>query len=414
MTPILKGFLLVSIIKMLLVFTVIMVGVALLTLMERKVSAWMQNRRGPNRVGPAGLLQPAADGLKNILKEETFPALANRWLFLLAPAFSFIPALLLSAVIPFGAPLPLSFDFTLGPLGRFVHHGTMPMVVADLPIGFLFVLAISSMGVYGIALAGWSSNSKYALLGGLRAAAQMVSYEVPMGLSLIPVLLLSGNVSFSAIIHEQQLGLWYVLPLFLSFFIFLISGFAETNRLPFDLPEAESELIAGYHTEYSAMKFSFFFIAEYANVVTVCAMVTTLFFGGWDIPFTHWDESGGVLQTIATAGFFFLKVMFWIFFVMWIRWTLPRFRYDQLMALGWKVLLPLALVYIMVICVAIYVLERFIGLTDPVMKSLALFGLNLVIAVLVFGLLDRGVFVRGSARQRRALDATAQRAPAVI
>jgi NADH-quinone oxidoreductase subunit H len=413
-TPILKGFLLVSIIKMLLVFTVIMVGVALLTLMERKVSAWMQNRRGPNRVGPAGLLQPAADGLKNILKEETFPALANRWLFLLAPALSFIPALLLSAVIPFAAPLPLSFDFTLGPLGRFVHHGTMPMVVADLPIGFLFVLAISSMGVYGIALAGWSSNSKYALLGGLRAAAQMVSYEVPMGLSLIPVLLLSGNVSLSAIIHEQQLGLWYVLPLFLSFFIFLISGFAETNRLPFDLPEAESELIAGYHTEYSAMKFSFFFIAEYANVVTVCAMVTTLFFGGWDIPFTHWDESGGVLQTVASAGFFFLKLMFWIFFVMWIRWTLPRFRYDQLMALGWKVLLPLALVYIMVICVAIYVLERFIGLTDPVMKSLALFGLNLFIAVLVFGFLDRGVFVRGSARQRRALDAPARRAPAVI
>jgi NADH-quinone oxidoreductase subunit H len=286
--------------------------------------------------------------------------------------------------------------------------------VADLPIGFLFVLAISSMGVYGIALAGWSSNSKYALLGGLRAAAQMVSYEVPMGLSLIPVLLLSGNVSLSAIIREQQLGLWYVLPLFLSFFIFLISGFAETNRLPFDLPEAESELIAGYHTEYSAMKFSFFFIAEYANVVTVCAMVTTLFFGGWDIPFTHWDESGGVLQTVATAGFFFLKLMFWIFFVMWIRWTLPRFRYDQLMALGWKVLLPLALAYIMVICVAIYVLERFIGLTDPVMKSLALFGLNLIIAVLVFGLLDRGVFVRGSARQRRALDAPARRAPAVI
>jgi NADH-quinone oxidoreductase subunit H len=413
-TPILKGFLLVSVIKMLLVFTVIMVGVALLTLMERKVSAWMQNRRGPNRVGPAGLLQPAADGLKNILKEETFPALANRWLFLLAPALSFIPALLLSAVIPFAAPLPLSFDFTLGPLGRFVHHGTMPMVVAAIPIGVVFVLALSSMGVYGIALAGWSSNSKYALLGGLRAAAQMVSYEVPMGLSLIPVLLLSGNVSLSAIIREQQLGLWYVLPLFLSFFIFLISGFAETNRLPFDLPEAESELIAGYHTEYSAMKFSFFFIAEYANVVTVCAMVTTLFFGGWDIPFTHWDESGGVLQTIATAGFFFLKVMFWIFFVMWIRWTLPRFRYDQLMALGWKVLLPLALVYIMVICVAIYVLERFIGLTDPVMKSLALFGLNLVIAVLVFGLLDRGVFVRGSARQRRALDAPARRAPAVI
>jgi NADH-quinone oxidoreductase subunit H len=241
----------------------------------------------------------------------------------------------------------------------------------------------------------------------------MVSYEVPMGLSLIPVLLLSGNVSLSAIVHEQQLGLWYVLPLFLSFFIFLISGFAETNRLPFDLPEAESELIAGYHTEYSAMKFSFFFIAEYANVVTVCAMVTTLFFGGWDIPFTTWDESGGVLQTLATAGVFFVKVLFWIFFVMWIRWTLPRFRYDQLMALGWKVLLPLALAYIMVICVAIYVAERVLGLTDPMIRQLALFGLNVVIAVLVFGVLDRGVFVRGSARQRRALDAPARRAPAV-
>jgi NADH-quinone oxidoreductase subunit H len=284
------------------------------------------------------------------------------------------------------------------------------MVVADLPVGFLFVLAISSMGVYGIALAGWSSNSKYALLGGLRASAQMVSYEVAMGLSLIPVLLLSGNVSLSAIVREQQLGLWYVLPLFLSFFIFLISGFAETNRLPFDMPEAESELIAGYHTEYSAMKFSFFFIAEYSNVVTVCAMVTTLFFGGWDIPGTHWDEAGGVLQTIATAGLFFLKVMFWIFFVMWIRWTLPRFRYDQLMALGWKVLMPLALVYIMVICVAVYLIEQRFGITAPVYKSLILFGLNVVIAGLVFGLLDRGMFLKGSARQRLTINTRARRA----
>jgi NADH-quinone oxidoreductase subunit H len=408
-----KGFLLLSVIKMLVVFTILMVGVALLTLMERKVSAWMQNRRGPNRVGPAGLLQPAADGLKNILKEETFPALANRWLFLLAPAMSFIPALLLFAVIPFAAPLPVDFDFTLGPLGRFVHHGLMPMVVADLPIGFLFVLAVSSMGVYGIALAGWSSNSKYALLGGLRASAQMVSYEVPMGLSLIPVLLLSGNVNLSAIIHDQQLTLWFVLPLFLSFFIFLISGFAETNRLPFDLPEAESELIAGYHTEYSAMKFSFFFIAEYANVVTVCAMVTTLFFGGWDIPFTHWDDAGGVLQSMVTAGVFFLKVMFWIFCVMWIRWTLPRFRYDQLMALGWKVLLPLAVVYIMVISLALYVVQWVVGLTDPLLQGLSLFALNVIVAILVFGLLDRGVFVRGSAKQRRELNAPARRAPVV-
>ncbi len=402
MNPELKGFIFLSVLKMLFVFTVIMVGVALLTLMERKVSAWMQNRMGPNRVGPGGLLQPAADGLKNILKEETYPALANRSLFLIAPALSFIPALLLSAVIPFAAPLPLDFDVHVGPLGRFAYHGLMPMVVADLPIGFLFVLAISSMGVYGIALAGWSSNSKYALLGGLRACAQMISYEVAMGLSLIPVLLLSGDVSLGAIIANQQAGLWYVAPLFFSFFVFLISGFAETNRLPFDLPEAESELIAGYHTEYSAMKFSFFFIAEYANVVTVCAMVTTLFFGGWDIPFTHWDERGGLLQTLLTAGFFVLKLMFWIFFVMWIRWTLPRFRYDQLMALGWKVLMPLALVYIMVICVSIYVVEHRLGIASLVLRSLALVAVNLVGIVLVFGVIDRGALLNGSGRRRSA------------
>jgi NADH-quinone oxidoreductase subunit H len=405
MTPEMKGFILLSVIKMLFVFTVVMVGVALLTLMERKVSAWMQNRRGPNRVGWAGLLQPAADGVKNILKEETYPALANRGLFFLAPALSFIPALLLSAVIPFAAPLPLDFDFSLGPLGRFAHHGLMPMVVADLPVGFLFVLSISSMGVYGIALAGWASNSKYALLGGLRASAQMISYEVAMGLSLIPVLLMSGSVTFSSIIQQQQAGLWYVLPLFLSFFIFLISGFAETNRLPFDLPEAESELIAGYHTEYSAMKFSFFFIAEYANVVTVCAMATTLFFGGWDIP-GRWDEQGGVLQTVVTGAAFFVKLMFWIFFVMWIRWTLPRFRYDQLMALGWKVLMPLALGYIMVICTAIYGIEHLAGITSPKLEALALFGVNIVLGLLVFGLLDSGMFVRGSVRRPATYEVT--------
>jgi len=409
-TPELKGYLLLSAIKMLIVFTIIMIGVALLTLMERKVSAWMQNRHGPNRVGWAGLLQPAADGVKNILKEETLPALANKWLFTMAPAFSFIPALLLSAVIPFAAPLPVDFDFSLGPLGRFVHHGPMPMVVADLPVGFLFVIAISSLGVYGIALAGWSSNSKYALLGGLRASAQMISYEVAMGLSLIPVLLMSGDVSFSTIIAKQQAGLWYVMPLFLSFFIFTIAGFAETNRLPFDLPEAESELITGYHTEYSAMKFSFFFIAEYANVVTVCAMVTTLFFGGWDIPFTDWDRTGGLLATLVTWLVFFFKVLFWIFVVMWIRWTLPRFRYDQLMALGWKVMMPLALAYIMVTCTAIYLVERVFGIQGPVAGSLVLFGLNLVIAFLVFGLLDSGIFIRGSGHRQQVLTERGTRA----
>lgn len=403
MTPEMKGFLLLTVLKMLVVFTVVMVGVAMLTLMERKVSAWMQNRIGPNRVGPGGLLQPIADGLKNIIKEETNPGMASRVLFTLAPAMAFIPALMLAAAIPFGAPVQVDFDFTLPePLGRFVFHGLMPLVVADLPVGFLYVIAISSLGVYGIAIAGWSSNSKYALLGGLRASAQMISYEVALGLSLVPVLLLAGNVSFGTIISEQQRGLWYVLPLFLSFFVFLVSGFAETNRLPFDLPEAESELVAGYHSEYSAMKFSLFFIAEYSNVVTVCAMVTTLFFGGWDIPFTRWDESGGWLPAIVTTLFFSAKTFFWIFFVMWIRWTLPRFRYDQLMALGWKFMLPVALAFIVVVTLASYLIEHVAGITNGVPRDLILTGVSVVLGWAVFVVLDRGRLLRGTARRPAA------------
>jgi len=421
MTPEMKGFVLLSVVKMLFVFTVVLVGVALLTLMERKVSAWMQNRIGPNRVGPGGLLQPAADGLKNILKEETFPSAANPVLFVLAPALAFIPALLLSGVIPFAAPLPLDFDVTLPVLGRFVHHGPLPMVVADVPVGFLFVIAISSLGVYGIALAGWSSNSKYSLLGGLRASAQLISYEVALGLSLIPVLLLTGDVSFSTIITVQQQGLWLVLPLVVSFFVFLVSGFAETNRLPFDLPEAESELVAGYHSEYSAMKFSMFFIAEYANVVTVSAMVTTLFFGGWDIPFVAvgtakpwalFTLAPGPIATLLTGLAFFAKLMFWIFFVMWIRWTLPRFRYDQLMALGWKFLTPVTLGYIMLVCVVLYVAEL-AGLRGTLPLHLVLTGVSVVCAIALFFVVDRGLIITGSAsrRARRAGLRPPQRLP---
>ena len=396
MTPEMKGFLLFTVIKLVAVFTMVMVGVALLTLMERKLAGWFQNRPGPNRVGPWGILQPAADGLKNFLKEETRPARANQALFILAPAMSFVPAVSLMAVIPLAAPLPVNVDWNLWLIGRVVYQGAMPIAVADLPIGFLFILAISSMGVYGIALAGWSSNSKYSLLGGLRAAAQMISYEVAMGLSLIPVLLLSGNVAFSEVIAQQQAGLWFIGPLFLSFFVFLISGFAETNRLPFDLPEAESELVAGYHSEYSAMKFSMFYIAEYAHIVTIAAMLATLFFGGWDIPFTTWDEQGGALQTVATHAAFFAKMFFWIFFVMWIRWTLPRFRYDQLMALGWKVLLPMALGYVMVTATAIWLLDQFLPTASPLQRSGVLFGMNLVIAVVLFWGFDRGRVVRGT------------------
>ncbi|MGH7593399.1 MAG: NADH-quinone oxidoreductase subunit NuoH [Gemmatimonadales bacterium] len=405
-----KGFLLFAVIKLLVVFTLLMVGVALLTLVERKVAGWMQNRPGPNRVGPWGVLQPLADGIKNFIKEETRPASANEFLFLLAPALSFIPAVILIAVIPLAAPLPVSFAANIPLLGWTTYHGLMPMSVAELPIGFIFILAFSSLGVYGIALAGWSSNSKYSLIGGLRAAAQLISYEVAMGLSLIPVLLVSGNASFSAIVARQQQGLWFIMPLFLSFFVFLIAGFAETNRLPFDLPEAESELVAGYHSEYSAMKFSLFMIAEYAHIVTVAAMVATLFFGGWDIPFTHWDEQGGLVQTMATAAGFFVKTFFWIFFVMWIRWTLPRFRYDQLMALGWKILLPLSLGYIMVIAVAIEFIETGLGWTSPKAEGLALFALNLLLGWLLFFLLDRGRVVRGIAPPRRAPATMAPRA----
>ncbi|MDZ4864930.1 MAG: complex I subunit 1 family protein, partial [Gemmatimonadota bacterium] len=345
---------------------------------------------------------------------------ANRVLFMLAPTLAFIPALMLGSVIHWAAPLQIDFDdfgSLLGgiPLvggllrtvvhalfGQITYHGLMPMAVADLPVGFLFVLAISSMGVYGIALAGWSSNSKYSLLGGLRATAQMISYEVAMGLSLVPVLMLSGNVALGEIIKSQQQGLWYILPLFISFFVFLVSGFAETNRLPFDMPEAESELIAGYHTEYSAMKFSMFFIAEYANMVTVAAMVTTLFFGGWDIPFTHWDEAPGIAQSLATALVMFLKVFCWLFFFMWIRWTLPRFRYDQLMALGWKVLLPIALAYVMVIGVAIYLTENVAGLTSPKAMMGVLFLLNLGLGYLVFVVLDRGTLIGGPQSRKPA------------
>jgi NADH-quinone oxidoreductase subunit H len=397
-----KGFLILSIIKMLVVFTIVMIGVALLTLMERKVSAWMQNRRGPNRVGWAGLLQPAADGIKNIAKEETFPASVNPLLFVLAPAMAFIPALLLSAVIPWAAPLPVNWEARLPLIGQVSYHGMLSMSVLDLPVGFLFILAISSLGVYGIALAGWASNNKYSLLGGLRSSAQMISYEVSLGLSLIPVLLLAGNVTFNEIIAVQQKGLWFVLPLFLSCFLFLVAGFAETNRLPFDLPEAESELIAGYHTEYSAMKFSMFPIAECANMATVSAVTVSLFFGGWDIP--GWLPPPGVARTLLTALVMFLKVLFFLFLFMWVRWTLPRFRYDQLMALGWKVMLPIALCYVMLTAFAIWLVERGLGITQPRLAMLILFGLNVIVGYAVFFVLDRGILVRGSYRPARTAE----------
>jgi NADH-quinone oxidoreductase subunit H len=378
-------FLLFALLKLIIIFTVLMVGVAMLTLAERKVSAWIQGRLGPNRVGPGGLLQPAADGLKNIMKEETYPDAAYKPLFIMAPAMAFIPALITFAVIPFGAPWP-------------TRWGYVDMVLADLPIGFLYILAITSLGVYGIVLAGWSSNNKYSLLGGLRSSAQMVSYEIAMGMAVVVVLLMAGNVSLTTIVGQQLAMGWNFIPLLLAFFIFLVAAFAETNRLPFDLPEAESELIAGYHTEYSAMKFSMFFIAEYSNMVTASALTVTLFFGGWDIPFVSFDNMppwtwwGAVL----TILMFLVKVLFFLFVFMWVRWTLPRFRYDQLMSLGWKFMLPTALAYIVIMAGAILGLEA-AGVPKPqvwggwISPYWAILGaLNIVLAIVLFVILDRG------------------------
>jgi NADH-quinone oxidoreductase subunit H len=370
-------FFLFTVLKLIVIFTVYMVGVAMLTLAERKISAWIQDRHGPNRVGK-GWLQPAADGLKNFMKEETMPAGVNKVLFVLSPMLAFIPALTAWCVIPFGAPIA-------------TRWGRVDLVVADLPVGLLFILAITSLGVYGIVLAGWSSNNKYALLGGLRSSAQMVSYEISMGMSTIPVLLLAGNVSLNSIINQQAWGGWNVVNLTVAFFIFMVAAFAETNRLPFDLPEAESELIAGYHTEYSAMKFSLFFIAEYASMVTASALMATLFFGGWDVPFTGHDNIGPYSGWLSLLSIFIFlaKILFFLFLYMWVRWTLPRFRYDQLMSLGWKFMLPLALIYIVLIAAVLLGLSA-AGIGQGMMQAAILGSFNIALIIVLFAILDRG------------------------
>jgi NADH-quinone oxidoreductase subunit H len=397
------AFLIFMAIRVLVVFVVLLVVVAMLTLLERKVSAWMQDRMGPNRVGPGGLLQPAADGVKNILKEESDPAQANRVFFNLAPMLSITPAMVTFAVIPFAAPLP-------------TRWGIVPMVVADLPIGILFLLAFSSLGVYGIVLAGWASSNKYALLGGLRAGAQMISYEIALGLSLLSVFFLVGNVGLPEVVWAQQrMNLWFALPLAVSFFFFWISAFAETNRLPFDLPEAESELVTGYHTEYSAMKFSMFFIAEYAHVLTVSALMATLFLGGWDIPGWGRDDMLGFNAqgqwvgerpewwlTLLTFGFFAAKTFFVIMVFMLVRWTVPRFRYDQVMDLGWKIMLPAALAAVVVTAATVLALDSFgVRVTDLAFKFLPTYGLvltavNAVMLAAVVWIMDKGHVLAGT------------------
>jgi NADH-quinone oxidoreductase subunit H len=396
------SFIVFSTIKVLVVFLVLLVVVALLTLLERKISAWMQDRLGPNRVGWQGLGQPAADGLKNILKEETHPTESNRVFFTLAPMLSIIPAMVTFAVIPFAAPLP-------------TRWGVVPMVVADLPIGVLFLLAFSSLGVYGIVIAGWASYNKYALLGGLRAGAQMISYEIALGLSLMSVFFVTGNVSLSQMVWQQQeMHVPFGISLAVSFFFFFISSFAETNRLPFDLPEAESELVTGYHTEYSSMKFSMFFIAEYSHVLTVSALMATIFWGGWDIPLLqsdnmygmangHWvGHAPSVLITIATLLMFLAKTFIFILIFMLVRWTVPRFRYDQVMDLGWKIMLPAALVAVVATAATVLALDSYgiepAGLYGPKLGGhawLPVYGLTLTVVnvamlAIVLWIMDRG------------------------
>ena len=394
-------FVVASAIKMLVIFAIVLVSVALLTLAERKIAAWIQDRRGPNRLGPGGILQPVADGLKNFMKEETNPAFADKVLFIVAPALAFVPALVTWAVLPVAAPLPTPW-------------GLIDMAVAPLPVGFLFTLAISSLGVYGIVLAGWSSNNKYALLGGLRSSAQMISYEIAMGMSTIPVLLLAGNVSLSAIVQQQASMGWNILSLTVAWFTFLVAAFAETNRLPFDLPEAESELVAGYHTEYSGMKFAMFFIAEYANMITVSGMTATLFLGGWDLPFTQWDNIPPftIVKTLVTLLAFASKVGAFLFLFMWIRWTLPRFRYDQLMSLGWSIMLPLALFYIVLIAGATLVLDA-AGITRGPLFTLSLLGLNIVVITVLLRWLDRGKLISPASARVDASELTRMRARGV-
>lgn len=325
---------LASLVKVVGVFSTVMLMIMILILAERRVSAFMQYRLGPNRVGPGGILQPVADGLKFLFKEDIIPDQANRPIYLLAPVITMIPALMTFAVIPFGAPLEIA------------GH-TVKLQVADINIGLLYILALTSVGVYGIVLAGWSSGSKYSLLGGLRASAQLISYELALGLAIIGVVMISGGLTFGEIVAHQQATGWNIWKQPLAAFIFLVAMFAETNRLPFDLTEAEQELVGGYHTEYSSFKFAMFFMSEYANMITASAFMVSLFFGGWDVPFVDETALGGWGVVLSVLAFMF-KVGFFLFLYIWVRWTFPRFRYDQLMRLGWKVLLPLALLNVFV------------------------------------------------------------------
>ena len=326
-----QQFLLFSLVKIACVIAVLMPMIAYAVVAERRISAFIQNRIGPNRVGPLGLLQPLADGVKFILKEDFTPGHVRKAYFWLAPAITMIPAFMTIAVIPFGSSL---------------SAGGQKMVIADLNVGILYTFGIVSLGVYGIVLAGYASNSKYPFLGGIRSSSQMISYEIAMGMSVIPVFMLVGDLNLSSVVGYQAGGFhrWLILRAPLSFAIFMVAAFAETNRLPFDLPESEQELVGGYHTEYSSMKFALFFMGEYANMIAASAMMVTLFLGGWSLPMFGLDHPAASIGLgLVQIGVFLGKVLVLMVVFIWVRWMWPRFRYDQLMDLGWRRFIPLAL-----------------------------------------------------------------------
>ena len=355
-------------VAVLLAFQGVLMIVAYTVLAERKVLGWMQGRVGPNRVGPWGVLQPFADLLKFIFKEDLVPDKSTKFIYFLAPLVAITCALIPMVFYPFGPriadPLgwlvPYVADWpTLGPAVAWVAEQAinMPMTISRIDVGVLFILGITSVGVFGIALAGWSSNSKYSLMGGLRSSAQMISYELAMGSSVIGVVMLAGSLDLNGIIEAQIRSpfKWFIIPQIIGFVVFLISAFAETNRVPFDLPEAETELVAGFHTEYSALKFALFFMAEYVNMFTVSVMCVTLFLGGWYVPgLGKILEPGSIPYALVSHLAFIGKICFFLFLYIWVRGTLPRFRFDQLMNFGWKFLLPLGIANIILTIVIVY------------------------------------------------------------
>jgi NADH-quinone oxidoreductase subunit H len=320
----------IPLLKIIIVLNAVLVAVTFMVLMERKVIAWVQVRLGPMRVGPYGVLQPIADVVKLMTKEDITPVKADRWVFTAAPMIALIPAFIVFAVIPFG-PVVNLFGHQVG------------LYITDLNVGLLYIVSVASIGVYGIILAGWASNSKYPLLASLRASAQLISYEVAVTMTLVSVIVTAGTMSMIGIVNAQyQHGWWYLFMQPLAFFIFFVGGLAETNRAPFDLPEAEQELTGGFHTEYSGMRFALFFLAEYANMIVVSSVATTLFLGGWMRPFPN-VAALSFLDIIPGWLWFLLKTFVWLYIFLWVRATLPRYRYDQLMNIGWKVLIPLAI-----------------------------------------------------------------------